>query len=40
VQKSLISAGQLINSSLWWMIMQAVLRIIFGVVLWLTFALS
>lgn len=40
VQKSLISAGQLINSSLWWMTVQSILRIVFGVSLWMSFALS
>lgn len=40
VQKALVSAGQLINMSIWWMIVQSGLRILFGMTLWISFALS
>jgi hypothetical protein len=39
VQKALVSASQLLNSTLWWVIAQTGLRIAFGLSLWLTWAL-
>jgi hypothetical protein len=40
VRNALTSASETINSSLWWMTMQAILRILFGLTLWLTFLFS
>jgi len=40
VQNALVSVSQTINESLWWMIIQAVLRILFGVTLWASFLIS
>lgn len=38
VQKALIEASKLINSSMWWVTAQVGLRIAFGLTLWLTYA--
>jgi hypothetical protein len=40
VQNALVSASRTINDSLWWMTIQATLRIIFGVTLWASYLLS
>lgn len=40
VRNALTSASQTINSSLWWMSMQAILRILFGLTLWVSFLVS
>jgi hypothetical protein len=40
VQKALIEASQLLNSTLWWVSMQVSLRIAFGLAIWLTYAFS
>jgi hypothetical protein len=39
VQKALIDASQLLNTTLWWLSVQVALRIAFGLSLWLTWAL-
>jgi len=38
VQKALLEASALINSSMWWVTAQVGLRIAFGLALWLTYA--
>lgn len=38
VRKALLDASQLINSSLWWVVVQVGARIAFGLSLWLTYA--
>jgi hypothetical protein len=40
VQKALLEASQLVNSTLWWVTVQVGLRIAFGLSLWLSYALS
>jgi hypothetical protein len=40
VRKALVSASRLLNTTLWWVILQTVLRIAFGLTLWLTWALT
>jgi hypothetical protein len=40
VQKALVEASRLINSSLWWVTAQLGLRIAFGLSMWLTYASS
>jgi hypothetical protein len=40
VQKALVQASRLLNSTLWWVILQTSLRIAFGLSLWLTWALA
>jgi hypothetical protein len=40
VRRALVSASQLLNTTLWWVIVQIVLRIAFGLSLWLTWALT
>ena len=40
VRSALVNASALINSSLWWTSAQAVLRVLFGVTLWVSFALT
>ncbi len=40
VQKALVSASQLLNSTLWWVSVQIGLRVAFGLSLWLTWALT
>jgi hypothetical protein len=40
VQNAVKSASATINESLWWMSMQTVLRILFGLTLWITFLFS
>lgn len=40
VQKALLMASEMINSSLWWVITQVGVRIAFGLSLWLTYAWS
>jgi hypothetical protein len=40
VQKALVQASQLLNSTLWWVTAQVSLRIAFGLALWLTYAWS
>ena len=39
VQTSLVSASKMLNATLWWVVLQAALRIGFGVAMWLTYAL-
>jgi hypothetical protein len=38
VRKALVEAGRLINASMWWVTAQVGLRIAFGLVLWITYA--
>jgi hypothetical protein len=38
VQKALVEASKMINSSMWWVTVQVALRIAFGLTLWLTYA--
>jgi hypothetical protein len=38
VQKALVEASKLINSSMWWLTVQVGLRLAFGLTLWLTYA--
>jgi hypothetical protein len=38
VQKALLEASKMINSSMWWLTVQVALRIAFGLTLWLTYA--
>lgn len=38
VQKALVAASRLLNSTLWWVIAQVALRIAFGLSLWITWA--
>jgi hypothetical protein len=40
VRKALLAASRLINTTLWWVIVQVGLRIAFGLSLWLTWALA
>jgi hypothetical protein len=40
VQKALVEASQLLNTSLWWTNVQVGLRIAFGASLWLTWAIA
>ncbi|MCI0457072.1 MAG: hypothetical protein L0Z62_08840 [Gemmataceae bacterium] len=40
VQKALVSASQLLNTTLWWVSVQISLRVAFGLSLWLTWALT
>jgi hypothetical protein len=40
VQKALVDASKLINTNLWWVVVQTGLRIAFGLSLWLTYAWS
>jgi hypothetical protein len=40
VQKALIEASRLLNSTLWWVTVQVGLRVAFGLSLWLTWALT
>lgn len=40
VQTALVSASQLLNTTLWWVVLQTALRIAFGLSLWLTYAFS
>jgi hypothetical protein len=40
VQKALVEASRLLNSTLWWVVAQVGLRIAFGLALWLTWAWS
>jgi hypothetical protein len=40
VQSALVSASEVLNSSLWWMSLQTILRLLYGLSLWLTFAFS
>jgi hypothetical protein len=40
VQTALLSAGHLLNSTLWWVSVQTGLRIAYGLSIWLTFALT
>src|SRR5438132_1180916 len=40
VQNALTNASAVINDSLWWMTLQTILRIIFGLCLWLAFLFS
>jgi hypothetical protein len=39
VQKALVEASRLLNSTFWWVTVQTGLRVLFGLALWLTFAL-
>jgi len=38
VQKALVEASKLINSSLWWVAAQVAMRIAFGLSLWFSYA--
>jgi hypothetical protein len=40
VRKALIAASRLLNTTLWWVIVQNSLRIAFGLSLWMTWALT
>ena len=40
VQKALLEASRMLNSTLWWVTVQVGLRIAFGLALWLTWALT
>ncbi len=40
VQKALVAASQLLNTTLWWVSVQIGLRVTFGLALWLTWALT
>jgi hypothetical protein len=40
VRKSLVDASKLLNSTMWWVSVQTLLRIAYGLSLWLTFALT
>jgi hypothetical protein len=40
VRTALVSSSQLLNSTLWWVVTQAALRIAFGLSLWLAYALE
>jgi hypothetical protein len=40
VQKALVSASNLVNSTLWWTVIQTCLRLAFGLSLWTTFVLQ
>jgi len=40
VQSDLVNASQVLNTSLWWMSLQTMLRLLFGASLWVSFALS
>ncbi|HTU16707.1 MAG TPA: hypothetical protein VMG10_01485 [Gemmataceae bacterium] len=40
VRKALVSSSQMLNSTLWWVVTQAGLRIAFGLSLWLAYAVQ
>jgi hypothetical protein len=40
VHKALVGVSQMLNFTLWWVVVQTGLRILFGLSLWLTYALS
>jgi hypothetical protein len=40
VQKALVEASRMLNTTLWWVTVQVGLRIAFGLALWLTWALT
>jgi hypothetical protein len=40
VRSALLSSSRMLNSTLWWVVTQAALRIAFGLSLWLTYALE
>jgi hypothetical protein len=40
VQTALVSASKMLNTNLWWIVLQTALRIGYGLSLWLTYALS
>ncbi len=40
VRNAVKNASAVINDSLWWMMLQSILRIVFGLALWATFLLS
>jgi hypothetical protein len=40
VRTSLINASRMLNSTLWWVVVQAGLRVIFGLSLWIAYALQ
>jgi hypothetical protein len=40
VRSSLVGSSQMLNSTLWWVVTQAGLRIAFGLSLWLSYALE
>lgn len=40
VKSAVKSAGEVINESLWWLVLQTILRIVFGLTLWLSFVVS
>jgi len=40
VRSALLQASEVLNSSLWWMSIQTMLRLVYGLSLWLTYAFS
>jgi hypothetical protein len=40
VQNALVSAAQILNQSLWWTVISTVLRLLFGLSLWVTYAVT
>jgi hypothetical protein len=40
VRSALVSSSRMLNSTLWWVVTQAGLRIAFGLSLWISYALS
>jgi hypothetical protein len=40
VRKALVDVSQMLNTTLWWMSVQIGLRVLFGLALWLTWALT
>lgn len=40
VRTSLVNASRMLNSTLWWVVVQAGLRVIFGLSLWISYALQ
>lgn len=40
VRTALINASRMLNSTLWWVVVQAGLRVIFGLSLWISYALQ
>jgi len=40
VRKALVEASRLLNSTFWWVSVQTGLRVLFGLALWLIFALQ
>ena len=40
VRTYLVNASRMLNSTLWWVVVQAGLRVIFGLSLWIAYALQ